>query len=210
MLRITSVGMTACSLAFFSEESIENSPAKRLNYDHAHTTWFSILELMSYLHVTARLMRMKGKDTSRPEQGNEASVQHWHLLKRSCVISREFVRRKEHQTMNVCRCLLNTTCLFAVFFASGCIIISGETVEVEIEEIEIDSPPPEAPTEVVARPARPGRHHVWIGGHHIVHAGTWVWVHGHWVRPPHEGATWMPCHTRRKSEIWVWTPGYWR
>jgi hypothetical protein len=155
-------------------------------------------------------MRMKGMDANCPEQDNEASVQHWRPLKESYVIGREFVRRKEHQIMNVSKFVLNTACLLATFLAPGCIIIS-ETADVEIDEIEIDSPPPEAPTEVVTRPARPTRHHVWIGGHHIVHAGTWVWVwvHGHWAKPPHREAERMPCHTRRKSEIWVWTPGYW-
>ncbi len=109
--------------------------------------------------------------------------------------------------MRVIKCLLNAACLLAAVSVAGCIVTFEETAT--IEKIEIDSPPPVAPAVVATPPTRPGRHHVWIGGHHIVSSGAWVWVHGHWAKPPHGGTTWMPCHTRRRSEIWVWTPGYW-
>lgn len=112
--------------------------------------------------------------------------------------------------MKVLKCLLNITCLFIAVSLAGCIVTFEEATTIEVEEIEIDYPPPPAPPEVVVtRPARPSRHHVWIGSHHIVSSGTWVWVHGHWAKPPHSNAAWMPCHTRRKSELWVWAPGYW-
>ena len=111
--------------------------------------------------------------------------------------------------MKAIKRLLYAACLLVTVFATGCIVTFEETAA--IAEIEIDSPPPPPPSKiVVTRPTRPSRHHIWIGGHHIVHSGTWVWIHGHWARPPHTGAVWMPCHTRRKSEIWIWTPGYWR
>jgi len=87
-------------------------------------------------------MRVKGKDTNGPEQDNEASIQHWRLLRESYVIGREFVLRKEHQIMNVSKFVLSTACLLAAFFTPGCIIIS-ETAGVEIDDIEIDSLPPE-------------------------------------------------------------------
>ena len=103
--------------------------------------------------------------------------------------------------------LLSTACLFITFSGAGCLVTFEETRA--ITEIEIDSPPPAPPQVAVSCPSRPSAHHVWIGGHHIVSSGTWVWVHGHWAKSPRKGAVWMPCHTRRRSEIWVWTPGYW-
>ena len=112
--------------------------------------------------------------------------------------------------MKVLKYLFNAACLLTAVSVTGCIVTFEEAATVEVEQIEIESPPPLAPSEViVTRPARPSKHHIWIGGHHIVTSGTWVWVHGHWARPPHGGAAWMPCHTRRKSEVWIWTPGYW-
>ena len=112
--------------------------------------------------------------------------------------------------MDVLKCLMDAACLVVAVLASGCVVIGGEAATVEIEEIEIDSPPPtSAPTIIVTRPAAPSRHHIWIGGHHVARCGSWVWVHGHWAKPPHRGAAWMPCHTRRKDESWVWTSGYW-
>lgn len=109
--------------------------------------------------------------------------------------------------MKVFTCLLNAACLFTTLSLAGCVITFEETAT--IAEIEIENPPPPAPTEAAVRPDRPSRQHVWVRGHHIVTSGTWIWVPGHWAKPPHRGQTWMPCHTRRKSEIWVWTPGYW-
>lgn len=112
--------------------------------------------------------------------------------------------------MDFLKSLLNVAYLFAAILASGCIAIPGRPATVEVEEIEIDSPPPAAPPKVlVTRPAAPSKHHVWIGGHHVAQSGAWVWVPDHWTKPPQKGATWMPCHTRRKGEAWVWTSGYW-
>jgi hypothetical protein len=119
-----------------------------------------------------------------------------------------FLPGRECWIMNVFKyLLLKTACLLATVSVTGCLVTFEETAA--IAEIEIDSPPPAPPKVVVSCPPRPSAHHVWIGGHHIVNSGTWVWVHGHWAKPPRKDAVWMPCHTRRKSEIWVWTPGYW-
>jgi hypothetical protein len=112
--------------------------------------------------------------------------------------------------MDVLKCLLDTAFLVVAVLASGCIIIGGDTAAVEVEECEIDGPPPSStPTVVVTRPPAPSRRHVWIGGHHVVRSGCWLWVEGHWAKPPHKDAQWMPCHTRRNGETWIWTSGYW-
>ena len=112
--------------------------------------------------------------------------------------------------MNVFKSLLNVAYLLALVYASGCIILPGQTATGEIEEIEIDSPPPTAPPPVVVRrPTAPSKHYVWIGGHHVVRSDARVWVEGHWARPPRKGAAWMPCHTRRNGKTWIWISGYW-
>ena len=111
--------------------------------------------------------------------------------------------------MNALKCFLYITCLLGVVVVSGCVIVSGEPVAVEVEEIEIGFPPPPPPMVVVTRPAPPTRFHIWIGGHHVVRSGKWVWVEGYWVRPIRRGASWVPAHTRRSGEVWMWRPGHW-
>ena len=112
--------------------------------------------------------------------------------------------------MNGLKCLLYIICFFAIAVLPGCIVVSGEPIAVEVEAIEIGFPPPPPPPMVVVeRPARPGRFHVWIEGHHVVQSGRWVWVGGHWARPVRRGAKWVPGHTRRSGEVWIWRSGCW-
>ena len=112
--------------------------------------------------------------------------------------------------MNGLKCLLYINCFLVVIVISGCVVVSGEPVAVEVHEIEIGFPPPPPPPMiVVTRPARPSGFHIWIEGHYVVRSGSWVWVGGHWARPVRRGATWVPGHTRRNGEIWIWRSGHW-
>jgi hypothetical protein len=112
--------------------------------------------------------------------------------------------------MNGPKYLLYIVCGLAVLIVSGCIVVSTESREVEVAEIEIGCPPPPRPQMViVSRPPRPSRFHVWIEGHHVVRSGNWVWVRGHWARPVRKGAVWAHGHTRRSGDVWVWSPGRW-
>jgi len=112
--------------------------------------------------------------------------------------------------MNGLKCFLYIICLLGAAVLSGCVIVSGEPVAVEVEEIEIGFPPPPPPPMVIVEhPARPSRFHVWIEGHHVIHSGRWVWVGGYWTRPVRRGATWVPGHTRRSGKVWIWRPGCW-
>ena len=112
--------------------------------------------------------------------------------------------------MNGIKYLLIGTCLLAVVLGSGCVIVSDESGPVVVEEIEIGcAPPPPPVTVIVTRPPRPSRFHIWIEGHHVVHSGTWVWVHGHWERPPHRKKVWVRSHAVRRGPVWIWTPGHW-
>jgi hypothetical protein len=105
---------------------------------------------------------------------------------------------------------LFVTCILVFIVVSGCVVVPGGPVAVEVEEIEIGFPPPPPPPMViVTRPPRPSRFHIWIEGHHVVRSGTWVWVKGHWTRPVRRGAAWVPSHTRRNGKVWIWRPGHW-
>ena len=106
--------------------------------------------------------------------------------------------------------LLDVTCLCAAVFLSGCIVVSSDSVPVEVAEVEIDIAPPPPPVVIVTRPAPPSRFHVWIGGQYVVRSGSWVWVEGHWARPEHPGAVWAPGHTRHSGHVWLWRSGHWR
>ena len=108
------------------------------------------------------------------------------------------------------RQFLLVTCILAFVFLSGCVMVPGGPIAVEVEEIEIGFPPPPPPPMVIVkRPQRPSRFHIWIEGRHIVRSGKWVWVGGHWARPAWSGAKWVPGHTRRSREVWIWRPGCW-
>jgi hypothetical protein len=109
--------------------------------------------------------------------------------------------------MKSLKSLLCVFCLVTIVYMPGCIVVSGEPFA--IEEIEIDVAPPPEPVVVVTRPPRPSGIHVWIGGHFIVETGRWVWVEGHWARPRHRGARWVPPRTRRKGSHWGYRPGHW-
>jgi hypothetical protein len=112
--------------------------------------------------------------------------------------------------MNGLKCLLYIICLLSITVVTDCVVVSGEPVAVEAEEIEMGfPPPPPPPMVVVTRPARPSRFHIWIEGHHVVRSGEWVWVGGHWARPARRGMKWVPGYTRRVERGWIWRPGHW-
>jgi hypothetical protein len=75
------------------------------------------------------------------------------------------------------------------------------------EEIVVTEAPP--PVIVEAQTTRPGRNYVWIEGAYIWH-GRWVWEHGHWARPPHRGAVWVPHRYENRGGVHVFISGYWR
>lgn len=105
--------------------------------------------------------------------------------------------------------LLCLSCFFIIFYLPGCVVVSGDPPAV-YEEIEVDVAPPPAPRVVITRPPRPSRIHVWIDGYYVVRLGKWVWIEGHWEKPDHRGARWVPPHTRRKGDRWGHKPGHWR
>jgi hypothetical protein len=68
---------------------------------------------------------------------------------------------------------------------------------------------PPAPI-VEVRPAPPERGFVWVDGYHRWDGARYVWVPGHWDRPPHPGARWVAHHWVRRHGEWVLIEGHWR
>ena len=110
--------------------------------------------------------------------------------------------------MNGQKYLLGPACFLAAVFVPGCIVVSGDSLPVEIAEVEIHCAPP-PPVVVITRPPPPSGLHIWIDGHYVVRSGSWVWVGGYWARPPHDGAVWAPSHIRQREHVYLWRPGHW-
>jgi hypothetical protein len=84
--------------------------------------------------------------------------------------------------------------------------------------IREDGPPPpeyvivrEAPPPLVveARVPAPAPDHVWIEGYWHWGGHRYEWMRGHWERPPHAHAVWVPAHYERRHDDWVYTRGRW-
>jgi hypothetical protein len=89
---------------------------------------------------------------------------------------------------------------------------SYETVVVENEalsqEIIVQGAPPPPREEFVIE--RPSPHHVWISGYWHWAGHRYVWVRGHWVRPPRAGVVWVAPHFEHRPGGSVFIGGFWR
>jgi hypothetical protein len=74
-------------------------------------------------------------------------------------------------------------------------------------EIVVSEAPPRMPQEVVV-PA-PGPGHVWVPGYWSWQ-GSWIWVRGAWVIPPHPRAAYVAGHWAHRGHGYVWVSGHWR
>jgi hypothetical protein len=92
----------------------------------------------------------------------------------------------------------------ALILVAGCAVTSpvGSGGEVEVAE-----PPPTLIMEKV--PPSPGPGYVWIGGAWDWH-GHWMWDRGHWDRPPHPGAVWVPHRYVERDGKHVFIHGEWK
>jgi len=59
------------------------------------------------------------------------------------------------------------------------------------------------------RPPPPGEGFFWVDGYWGVDRGRYVWVPGHWDRPPFAGAYWSHGHWDRYPEGWRYHEGHW-
>lgn len=72
--------------------------------------------------------------------------------------------------------------------------------------VSIAPPAPLAEVRVVA----PAPRMVWIAGFHRWDGRAYVWVPGHWVRPPRAGAVWVAPHWVHHARGWYFVEGRWR
>ena len=63
---------------------------------------------------------------------------------------------------------------------------------------------------VEAQTLSPGPGYVWTRGYWSWNGHDFVWVSGHWVRPPRLTAVWVEGHWAQRGGGWVWIPGHWR
>ena len=60
-------------------------------------------------------------------------------------------------------------------------------------------------------PPRPGPEVVWIPGYYVARGESWVWVAGHYERPPRPGAVWVAPRYENRSPTEVhFSLGFWR
>src|SRR5271170_4663904 len=93
------------------------------------------------------------------------------------------------------------------FFVGGCVVYPGAPVATVGAEVDVVGDPPSPIVDVV--PPTPGFGFVWIGGAWACH-GRWVWEGGHWDRPPHPGAVWVPHRYVIHNGRHVFVQGGWR
>jgi hypothetical protein len=104
----------------------------------------------------------------------------------------------------------------ASLLATGCVVreevgYRGPRARVEVAapvaEVEVGGAPPAPVVESVT--VAPDPAFIWIGGAYMWRGG-WVWEPGHWARPPHPGAIWVPHRYVFRNGRHVWVRGYWR
>ncbi len=101
--------------------------------------------------------------------------------------------------MNLKQNVLSATA--AVLLAAG---VANAQIVVRI------GPPPPRPVEVIPVAPREHRDWVWVGGYHRWDGHRYVWVGGHYGRPPHPGAVWVQGEWRGEGGGHVWHEGHWR
>jgi hypothetical protein len=67
------------------------------------------------------------------------------------------------------------------------------------------------PHEVYEHRGRAPEHgYVWVHGYHRWDGNRYVWVPGHYDRPPREHAVWVRHHWVHRRGGWVLVEGHWR
>lgn len=69
-------------------------------------------------------------------------------------------------------------------------------------------PPP--PSVYAVEGYAPGPGYAWAGGYYDLRGSSWIWVRGHWARPPYRGAVWVTPCWERYGRSYRFRRGYWR
>ncbi len=83
-------------------------------------------------------------------------------------------------------------------------VVIGST---QPSEVYVESAPPPPVQEVI--PVAPDRFHVWIRGHYEWRHHQYVWIGGHWERPPYHEARWHEARWEVRGGRYVFVEGFW-
>src|SRR5215470_2936743 len=82
------------------------------------------------------------------------------------------------------------------------------------DAVFVHLPPPPAPTpapaSVLNMAEMDADRRAWIAGLFRWDGSEYVWVPGHWERPPQPRAVWVNGVWKHDRRGWYWVPGYWR
>lgn len=95
----------------------------------------------------------------------------------------------------------------ASLFTCGCVVYPNAPVATVGTEVDVAGEPPALIAEDT--PPCPGAGFIWIGGA-WEWQGRWVWERGHWDRPPHAGAVWVPHRYVNHNGRHTFVRGGWR
>ncbi len=107
---------------------------------------------------------------------------------------------------------VSTALLGVALLIGGCVTrerVVYRTAPAPVEsEVVVTAPPPPPIEESVV--VSPDPTFVWIGGTWVWGGRDWRWERGHWDRPPHPGARWVPHRYVNRGGRHVWVRGGWR
>lgn len=75
-------------------------------------------------------------------------------------------------------------------------------------QVVVVGPPPPPRTEVVY--SRPSPYHIWVSGYWAWQGNRYVWIGGHWERPPRGRHSWVEPRWEHRGGSYVFIQGHWR
>jgi hypothetical protein len=108
---------------------------------------------------------------------------------------------------------LRRTSLF--WIAPACVLVAGCYVRAEPAapvaqgEVVVAEAPPAPPPVAEPVPPPPEAGVVWVAGFHRWDGHRYVWERGHYMRPPHRNARFVPGHWEARGRGKVWINGHW-
>ena len=96
----------------------------------------------------------------------------------------------------------------ALLIALGAASVVAQPADAQVYgHIGINIGPPAPIVERV--PPAPGPGWAWRSGYWRWSGARYVWVHGHYARPPYARAAWIPGHWVHTPNGWVFRGGHW-
>jgi hypothetical protein len=97
----------------------------------------------------------------------------------------------------------------SLFHSIGVLVLATAASIGEAHAVFVRTPPPAPPPHnLIYRAPRHGR--VWTTGYYRWRGGSYYWVPGRWVVPPHPGAVWVAPRWRHAHGGYTFAAGYWR